>query len=238
MKKSIKTSLMVIALALLACIACLVWLVSRPDELDEPVASTASGTSRGPLFTVRVEKPRMDRFLFGILPLQIEAKLLGGELRFDHASRGASVGNVGHNRIELTAEGWDLLIETDAEGKIASGTRLVFPIEIAEKQWTLRCRPADRAIGYLQSTTSAGSGEIDGRFLVELAHCADAKSGEILDTEAGGDPGDAWPSQPLTLRGNFQGLSARRPRARIDQLHSSSSRGARAPSPANAPTGA
>ncbi|HVQ38773.1 MAG TPA: hypothetical protein VMS31_14645, partial [Pyrinomonadaceae bacterium] len=153
MKKSIKTSLIVIALALVAGIAGLVWLVLRSKE---PSAATGSATSLSPSFEVSVEKPRMDRFLGGILPTGIEGKLLGGELRFDHASRGARIGHVGPNRLELSADGWDLLIETDGEGALAPGTRLVFPIEIAEKLWTLRCRPADRANGYLHATTRAG----------------------------------------------------------------------------------
>src|SRR5688572_1391737 len=174
MKKSIKTSLIIIALALLASLVCLVWLVSRPDEPDETFASSGSDTSRGPSFVVNVERPRMDRPFGGILPTKLEAKLFGGgELRFDYASRGARIGSVGQDRLELSADGWDLLIETDGEGRVAPGTRLVFPIEIAEKQWTLRCRPADPAAGYLRTTMRAGSGDIDGRldgrFLVELA---------------------------------------------------------------------
>ncbi|HEV2802120.1 MAG TPA: hypothetical protein VGW12_16715 [Pyrinomonadaceae bacterium] len=201
MKTSLKTSLIIVALALLAC---LVWLVLRRDEPD---AASGSGTSGAPSFEVHVEKPRMDRFLFGILPTKLEAKLLGGELRFDHASRGAYVGSVGHDRLELGAEGWELLIETDGEGRVAPGTLLVFPIEIAEKQYTLRCRPADRSVGYLNATTRAGSDVLDGRFLVELAKCENALTGKILDTEAGGNPGDAWPQSPLTLRGSFAGLS-------------------------------
>ncbi|HEV2828513.1 MAG TPA: hypothetical protein VGW76_13020 [Pyrinomonadaceae bacterium] len=204
MKKSMKTSLIIIALALLACLAGLVWLVSRPDELAAPSVSDVSG---GPSFEVSVERPRMDRFLFGILPTKIEAKLLGSELRFDHASRGARIVSAGADHLELTADGWDLLVETDGEGRVAPGTRLVFPMEIAEKQWTLRCRPADRSVGYLQAATRPGSDLLDGRFLVELARCQDAKTGKILDTEAGGSPGQAWPSAPLTLRGSFQGLS-------------------------------
>jgi hypothetical protein len=207
MKKSIKTSLIIIALALLVCLACLVWLGSRANELGQPVGESVSDTSRGPSFEVNVERPRMDRPFGGILPTKLEAKLFGvGELRFDYASRGAKIGSVEHDRLELSAEGWDLLIETDGEGRVAPGTRLVFPIEIAEKQWTLRCRPADRASGYLKATTRAGSDVLDGRFLVELARCEDAKTGKILDTEAGGNPGDAWPSAPLTLRGSFKGL--------------------------------
>ena len=116
MKKSLKTSLIVIALALVACIAGLLWLVSRSDE---SVASGVSGTSSS--FEVNIEKPRMDRFLFGILPTRLEEKLLGGELRFDHASRGAKIGSVGHDRLELRADGWDLLIEADAEGRSLRG---------------------------------------------------------------------------------------------------------------------
>lgn len=197
MKTRLKASLIVIALALLAC---LVWLVSRPGGPSVPDAS------RGPSFEVQVEKPRIDRFLYGILPTKLEEKLLGGELRFGHASRGAHVGSAGPERIELRADGWDLLVEADGEGGIAPATRLVFPIEIAEVQYTLRCRPADGAGGYLRAAARAGSGELDGSFLVELARCENAETGKILDTEAGGRPGDAWPQAPLTLRGSFAGL--------------------------------
>ena len=55
-----KTSLIMIALALLAC---LVVLGSRPDE---PVAASVSNTSRGRSFEVRVLKPRLARYLFGL----------------------------------------------------------------------------------------------------------------------------------------------------------------------------
>jgi len=201
MKTSVKASLIVIAAASLACI---VWLISRPDAPD---AASDSNTSQGASFEVRVEKPRMDRFLGGILPIKLEERLMGGgELRFNHASRGARVGSVRHDRLELVADGWDLLIETDSEGRITQGTHLVFPIEIAEVRRTLRCRPADAATGYLQATTRAGSDVLDGRFLVELANCVNAETGKILDTEAGGNPGQAWPSSPLTLHGSFAGL--------------------------------
>ena len=201
MKTSRKTLLVIIAVAALVC---LVWLILRTADR---AATSGSGTSRGPSFEVHVEKPRIDRFLFGILPTRLEEKLLGdGKLRFDQTSRGAKIGSVRHDRLDLSADGWNLLIETDSEGRVASGTRLVFPIEIAEKQWTLRCRPADAAVGYLHAAARAGSDVLDGRFLIEFAACVDAETGKILDTEAGGNPGDAWPSAPLTIRGSFEGL--------------------------------
>lgn len=207
MKKVLKTSLIIISLVLLVCLAGLVWLLTRQDQPD---AASVPNTSGGPSFAVSVEKPRMDRFLGGILPTSVEEKLVGGRgLRFNHASRGARIGSVGHDHLELSADGWNLSIETDGEGRITPGTHLVFPIEIAEKQWTLRCRPAKRAVGFLHANTRAGSDVLDGRFIVELANCEDAATGEILDTEAGGNPGDAWPSAPLTLRGSFAGLPPR-----------------------------
>jgi hypothetical protein len=210
MKGSGKTLLIIIALVLLVCLPVLVWFLLRPNEPD--TASLANTSEVRPAFTVSVEKPRMDRFLGGILPTSLEEKLTGGgQLRFDQASRGARIGSAGSNRLELGADGWDLLIQTDSAGQVSPGTRLVFPIEIAEKQWTLRCRPADQTVGYLQVSTRPGSEVLDGRFLIELAKCEDARTGQILDTEAGGNPGQAWPSSPLTLRGSFAGLPHPRP---------------------------
>ncbi|MDQ1560430.1 MAG: hypothetical protein QOD32_3490 [Pyrinomonadaceae bacterium] len=208
MKRSRKTTTLIVVA--LAAVACLVWLMSQTGEPDEPVGAGVSNTSGSPSFEVQVEKPRMDRFLGGILPTKIESKLLGGgELRFDHASRGAQVGSVGQDRLELRADGWELLVQTDGQGRITPATRLVFPIEIAEKQYTLRCRPADAPTGYLHTTARANSDLLDGRFLVELAACVNAETGKILDTEAGANPGDAWPSSPLTVRGSFNGLPTR-----------------------------
>jgi hypothetical protein len=197
MKKSIKTSLIIIALALLACLAWLVWLGSRLAEPDETVAESVLDTSQGPSFEVRVVVPRLARPLAGILPDWVVKKLDGtpSELRFDHRSRGAQIGSVGHDRVELRADGWDLLIETDGEGRVAPGTRLVFPLALGGRQVRLSCRPADRATGYLSTTTRAGSDELGGRFLVELATCTNADSGKAVN----------WPPAPLTVRGSFVG---------------------------------
>jgi hypothetical protein len=192
MKTSKKTWLIIVALALLAC---LVWLVSRPDRPDAP---GIPDTSRGTSFEVHVEKPRLARFLGGILPTKLEEKLFGNsELRFDHASPGAKIGSAGHDRLELSADGWNLLIEIDGEGRVAPATRLVFPIELAERQRTLRCLSADRAVGFLHAATRAGSDLLDGRFLVELATCENVETGKVIN----------WPPAPLTVRGSFEGLS-------------------------------
>jgi hypothetical protein len=103
-KTSGKASLIIIALALLAC---LVWLGSRPAEPDEPVGAGVPDTSRGPSFEVRVRMPRPARPFFGILPERLVARLDGAprEVGFDHASRGAHVGGVGRDRVEFSADG-------------------------------------------------------------------------------------------------------------------------------------
>ena len=128
-----KTSLIIIALALLACLVVLVVLRSRPDE---PVAASVSDTSRGPSFEVRVVMPRSGLPLGGILPDALVEKydLTPRELRFDHTSRGAEIGSVEIDRLELRADGWDLFIETGGEGRITSGTHLVFPLGLGGRR--------------------------------------------------------------------------------------------------------
>ena len=139
---------------------------------------------------------------------QARGKIFGvSDLRFDQASPGAKVGSVGNNYVDLHADGWDLHIETNGEGKVDPGTRIVFPIEIAEKQWTMRCRPAEQPVGFFHVAPRSGLGDLEGNFVVEFTNCEDAKTGKILDTEAGARPGDAWPSAPLTVRGSFAGFS-------------------------------
>jgi hypothetical protein len=198
MKTSMKTSLIIIALALLASLVWLVWLGSRPDE---PVAESVLDTSQGPAFKVRVVMPRSGLPLGGILPDSLVKKFDGTphELRFDHTSRGAQIGSVGHDHLELSADGWDLFIEIDGEGRVAPGTHLVFPLGLGGRQVRLSCRPADRATGYLSTTTRAGSDELDGRFLVELATCKNAESGKTTN----------WPPAPLTISGSFVGQPQR-----------------------------
>ncbi|HEV7398540.1 MAG TPA: hypothetical protein VGN86_18650 [Pyrinomonadaceae bacterium] len=191
-----KTSLIIIALAL-ALLACLVVLRLRPEEPDEP--ASVSETSRGvQSFEVRVVMPRAGLPLGGILPDWLVKKLDGTprELGFDHASLGARIGSVEPDHLELSADGWNVFIETDSEGRVAPTTHLVFPLGLGGRQVRLDCRPADRANGYLRTTTRTGSDELDGRFVVELATCKNAESGKAIE----------WPPAPLTLRGSFAGL--------------------------------
>jgi hypothetical protein len=198
MKPSMKIWVIIIALALVVCLALLVWLRARPHEPDESVGESVSDTSGGPSFEVRVIVPRGGLPLFGILPDSLVKKydLTPRELRFDHTSPGARIGSAGHDRLELSADGWELLIEIDGEGRVAQGTHLVFPTGLGGSQVRLNCRPADRGNGYLSTTTRAGSDALDGRFLVALATCKNAESGKTIN----------WPPAPLTVRGSFVGL--------------------------------
>jgi hypothetical protein len=197
MKKSLKTSLIVVALVLLASLVSIVWLASRPEQLGELVEESIPETSPGPSFEVRVIVPRLARPLGGLLPDWIVKKMDGtpGELRLDHRSSGAEIGSVGNNHVELRADGWDFLIKTDGEGRVAPETRLVFPLALGGRHVRLNCRPADPADGYLRTTTRAGSNQFAGRFVVELATCKNAESGESVE----------WPASPLTVRGRFVG---------------------------------
>lgn len=199
MKKSIKRSLIVVALALFACLVVLVLMFrTRPDEMDEPLSAGASDTARSPSFEVRVVMPRAGLPLGGILPDWFVQKFDGTprELRFDSANPGARIVSVGQNRLELRADGWELLIEADGEGRVTSGTHLVFPLGLGGNKLRLDCRPADPANGLLRTASRTGSNELDGRFLIELARCKNAESGKTTD----------WPPSPLTLRGSFAGL--------------------------------
>ena len=174
----------------------LLLLVFRARTI-EPIAPAALDTSRGPAFEVLVEKPRGSRPLFGILPTRVERKLFGGgELRFDNATKGAAIESNALNRLEFRADGWDLMLVTDSEGRIAPETFLVFPILLAEKERTLRCRPADHPTGYLRAMPAVGSDLHSGTFLVELAICENAGTRKIIE----------WPPAPLVVKGSFAGL--------------------------------
>ncbi len=87
------------------------------------------------------------------------------------------------------------MIETDNEGRLTPATHVAFPIAIGGRPNTFNCRPADPPVGYLDAK-AAGSGEIEGSFVVEVMRCINVKSGKTAQ----------WPYSPLPVRGNFAGL--------------------------------
>jgi len=143
--------------------------------------------------------PRAGLPLGGILPDWFVRMhdLTPQELRFDYTTPGARISSAGPGRLQLGADGWDIFVEIDGAGRVAPGTRLVFPLGLGGRKVRLDCRPADRAIGYLRSTPRAGSDTLNGGFLFEVATCKDAESGKNTD----------WPPAPLTVVGSFAGVT-------------------------------
>lgn len=156
----------------------------------------AANVAGGPAFEVNVEAP----MLSGRPPWEVPGVILGLSERgpkFDQTSSGAKVINVGKDRLELNADGWNIFIVADGEGRIASGTHLQFPIKLGNRPLNFDCRPADHPSGHLTTSPSANSGEINGSFVVEVVTCINTKSGKTA----------AWPYEPLTIRGSFRGLT-------------------------------
>jgi hypothetical protein len=192
-----KKVLVIISLALL--LGCIVTLRLRRDRPVGPSVSEASRIIGGPAFEVQVEMPA---FNSGRAPWEIPGVLLGYDRgpRFDQATPGAQVGKIAPDHIELSADdGWDLLIETDREGRLAQGTHVGFPVKLGGRPLKFNCRPADPAVGYLHTTARPGSDELEGSFQLEVTICKNAVSGKTA----------AWPYQPLKVRGNFAGLKSK-----------------------------
>jgi hypothetical protein len=141
----------------------------------------------------------MPAFNSGRAPWEIPRVILGYDHgpRFDQASPGAQVGKIAADHIELSADGgWDILIETDGEGRLTQGTYVAFPVKLGGRPLKFDCRSADLTVGYLHTTARTGSDELEGSFQLEVAICKNAASGKTA----------AWPYQPLKVRGNFAGL--------------------------------
>ena len=189
-----KIAMIIITLALL--LGCIVLLRLQRDNPIGPSVSEPSRLIGGPAFEVQVEMPA---FNSGRSPLEIPGVILGYDRgpRFDQASPGAQVGKIAPNHIELSADdGWDLLIETDREGRFAQGTHVGFPVKLGGRPLRFNCRPVDPSRGYLHTTARTGSDELEGSFQLEIAICTNAVSGKTA----------AWPYKPLKVRGNFAGL--------------------------------
>jgi len=60
------------------------------------------------------------------------------------------------DHIELSADdGWDLLIETDREGRLAQETHVGFPVKLGGRPLKFNCRPADPTVGFLHTLQRA-----------------------------------------------------------------------------------
>lgn len=188
-----KTLLIVAGLALLlGCVAVLKW---RRAERNAATILQISPSMGDPAFVVSVEMP----LLSGRPPWELPGVILGyyeRGPRFDQASSGARIGNVTPHRLELSADGgWDLLLETDSEGRLTQSTQVAFPVVLGRRPLKFRCAPAERPVGHLETTPRVDSDKLDGSFVVELPNCKNAESGK---TTAG---------QPVfTVKGSFKGL--------------------------------
>lgn len=192
--RSNKKMVLIIVLALL--LASIIVLMLRRDK---PIGTSVSDTSQlsgGPAFEVQVEMPA---FNSGRAPWEIPGVILGYDHgpQFDQASPGAQVGTIAADRIKLSADGgWDILIETNGEGRLTPGTYVAFPVKLGGRPLKFNCRPAAANVGYLHTTAHPDSDELDGNFQLEVAICKNAVSGKTA----------AWPYQPLKVRGKFVGL--------------------------------
>jgi hypothetical protein len=188
-----KMLVIIIAVALL--LGCIIALRLRRDKPVGPSVSEASRLIGGPTFEVQVEIPA---FNSGRAPWEIPGVILGYDRgpQFDQASPGAQVGKIASDHIELSADdGWDVLIDTDREGRLAQGTHVGFPVKLGGRPLKFNCRPADPTVGYLHTTARTGSDELEGSFQLEVAICKNAVSGKTA----------AWPYQPPRFVGTSQG---------------------------------
>ena len=184
-----RIALLLIGLALAAC---------HPDP---PVATIDPGSSSEPSFRVQVIRPRLGLPLGGILPPQLFG--LEAHLGFDSTRAGANA-RFTPGRLELRADGWDLVLglrnDTDngdgGDRRATAETRVVFALIFEDRLRKIRCRPDHPVIGAFHTTVLARPGERSGTFNVELPHCEDAETGASL----------GWPPRPLVLRGSFDRL--------------------------------
>lgn len=142
-----------------------------------------------PAFHVRVDIPRIHRPLFGF-PDDVGIRLKK-DPELDVTAPGAEAAWIEPDRLELTAENWNLTIVAGVRGEVAPGTFLVYPME-AEGP-VIRCRPDRPARGHLRLDPARESGSVGGEFTVELSSCENVASGRRID----------WPMKPLTVVGSF-----------------------------------
>ena len=169
-----------------------VWVFTyRPDR---PIPTIAPGSSSGPAFAVQVIRPRLGLPLGGILPPQ----LFGFEshLGFDSQSAGARIDSVGPGRIALGADGWDLVLVLDDAGQVTPASEVVCDLLFENRVRRVRFRPGDPVVGTFTTTTLAETGELSGRFHLEVPRFEEAATGSTL----------SWSPHPVVLHGSFDRL--------------------------------
>jgi hypothetical protein len=175
----------------LVAVTCVVMAVYRPDSR---VATLVPGNSPGPAFVVQVVRPRLGLPAAGLIPPQLVG--LDGHLGFDTISPGAAIRKFTPGRIELVAEGWDLVLVHE-NGRIMPGTEIVFTMVFEERPTRVRCRPAHPAVGQLTLVQLEDRDEWAGNFEMELAYCDHHEIGKPL----------GWPPSALILHGSFDRLT-------------------------------
>jgi len=184
-----KQLLIVIGLVLLAGAFLLLLLKWRSNRMNTLSLAGAPDGS----FVMQVEKPLLSLRA----PWEVPRAVFGDrdpDLRLRDTSPGTKFGAVTAKHFELTADGdWDLVIESDGQGRVTEGTRMVFPMAFGGSNHTFSCRHADSSVGYF-NTTARGD-KLDGNFLLKLTQCKNMKSGK----NTSGLP-------PFPVRGNFKGL--------------------------------
>ena len=194
MTKGSRPSWAVILLGLIVAIVLAIGLSLALYRPDRPVATIAPGSSSGPSFVVQMIRPRLGLPLGGIVPPQVFGQ--EAHLGFASTSEGARVVVVGPGRIELGADGWDLVLAFDGKGVVTAATQIVFELEFEGRKRRVRCRPGSAAAGQLNIASSIGAGGPSGSFDIELARCEDVESGQSL----------GWPPKPFILHGSFDQL--------------------------------
>ena len=139
-----KTLLIIAALALVLAGFVLLLLRWRSNQLNTLSLAGAPDGS----FVLQVEKPLLSLRA----PWEVPRAVFGDrdpDLRLRQTSPGAKLGAVTPQRLELTADGgWDLVIESDGQGKILESTQMTFPMAISDRHYKFKCRHADSGVGY------------------------------------------------------------------------------------------
>jgi hypothetical protein len=186
-----KILLIIVGMTILLAVLALMLRRRSEQSVATSVANAPDGS-----FLVRVERPAFSGRPIWETPGAIFFGETDPRLRLSEISPGAKIGSVSPTHLEITADGgWDLLVESDSDGRILAGTRLMFTLYLSDRQLRLNCRPADVAVGNFNAVTRADSDKLDGSFLLKLSQCKNAVSGK----NTAGLP-------VFTVRGSFKGL--------------------------------